>query len=104
MRRLTRIAGTVMLLAGVAVLAWVLVVWRWQHPFTAAYTHWKQHQLSESYKHRFAEYRPVPAARAATVSVPVARSARRSRRRRVGTGFTLSAVRRSAASRSRGWA
>jgi sortase A len=71
-RRLTRIAGTLMLLAGVAVLAWVLVVWRWQDPFTAAYTHWKQHQLSESYKHRFAEYRPAPAARAATVSVPVA--------------------------------
>ena len=104
MRRLTRIAGTVMVLAGVAVLAWVLVVWRWQDPFTAAYTHWKQHQLSQSYERRFAEYRPAPAARAAAVWSPSRRSARRSRRKRVSTAFTPSAVRRSAASKSRGWA
>ena len=38
-RRVVRITGTLMLVGGVAVLAWVLVVWRWQDPFTALYTH-----------------------------------------------------------------
>jgi sortase A len=58
-RRLTRIAGTALLVAGIAVLAWVIVVWRWQDPFTAVYTHWKQHQLAQSYEKRFAAYHPV---------------------------------------------
>jgi sortase A len=40
-------------------LAWVLVVWRWQDPFTALYTHWKQHQLSQAYERRFSAYEPV---------------------------------------------
>lgn len=59
MRRLARIAGTVLAVAGLAMLVWVLVVWRWQDPFTALYTHWKQHQLSQAYNRRFAEYRPA---------------------------------------------
>jgi sortase A len=58
-RRLTRIAGTALLVTGIAVLAWVIVVWRWQDPFTAVYTHWKQHQLAQSYEKRFAAYHPV---------------------------------------------
>lgn len=58
-RRLTRIAGTVIAVAGLAMLVWVLVVWRWQDPFTALYTHWKQHQLSQSYERRFSDYRPA---------------------------------------------
>ena len=49
-----------MALVGVGVLVWVIVVWRWQDPFTALYTHWKQHQLARSYDHLFAEYRPAP--------------------------------------------
>ena len=59
MRRLSRITGTVLAVAGLGMLAWVLVVWRWQDPFTALYTHWKQRQLSQAYEHRFIEYRPV---------------------------------------------
>jgi sortase A len=59
MRRLLRIAGTILAVAGVAMLVWVLVVWRWQDPFTALYTHWKQHQLSQAYNRRFADYRPA---------------------------------------------
>ena len=59
MKRLSRIAGTVLAVAGVAMLAWVLVVWRWQDPFTALYTHWKQHQLAQAYNRRFADYRPA---------------------------------------------
>jgi sortase A len=49
-----------MAVAGVALLVWVVVVWRWQDPFTALYTHWKQRQLARSYDHRYAEYRPAP--------------------------------------------
>ena len=40
-------------------LAWVLVVWLWQDPFTALYTHWKQHQLSQAYERRFSAYEPA---------------------------------------------
>jgi sortase A len=60
LRRLSRIAGTTLAVAGVAMLVWVIVVWRWQDPFTALYTHWKQHQLAQSYERRFADYRPAP--------------------------------------------
>lgn len=57
-RRATRTLGTLMLVGGVAVLAWVVVVWQWQDPFTALYTTWKQHQLSQSYDRRARDYRP----------------------------------------------
>jgi sortase A len=59
MRRLSRIAGTILVVAGLGMLAWVLVVWRWQDPFTALYTQWKQHQLSQTYERRFSEYEPA---------------------------------------------
>jgi sortase A len=59
MRRLSRIAGTLLAVAGLGMLVWVLVVWRWQDPFTALYTHWKQHQLSQAYERRFSEFRPT---------------------------------------------
>jgi sortase A len=59
MRRLSRIAGTILVVAGLGMLTWVLVVWRWQDPFTALYTHWKQHQLSQTYERRFSEYEPA---------------------------------------------
>ena len=59
MRRLSRIAGTLLAVAGVGMHVWVLVVWRWQDPFTALYTHWKQHQLSQAYERRFSAYEPA---------------------------------------------
>ena len=55
-RRMVRIAGTALAVAGALVLVWVVVVWQWQDPFTAIYTHWKQHQLARSYQHRFDTY------------------------------------------------
>jgi sortase A len=55
-RRILRIAGTALAVAGAFVLVWVVVVWQWQDPFTALYTHWKQHQLAKSYDRRFAAY------------------------------------------------
>ena len=65
-RRLIRIVGTAMALVGVGLLVWVVVVWRWQDPFTALYTHWKQHRLARSYDHLFAEYRPARVAQGTT--------------------------------------
>lgn len=59
MRRILRIVGTVMAVAGVGLLVWVVVVWRWQDPFTALYTTWKQRQLASSYKDRAAAF-PAP--------------------------------------------
>ena len=59
MRRLSRIAGTILAVVGLGMIAWVLVVWRWQDPFTALYTHWKQHQLSQAYERRFSDYEPA---------------------------------------------
>jgi sortase A len=65
-RRALRITGTVLAGAGALMLIWVVIVWRWQDPFTALYTHWKQNQLAASYKRRFAAYAPSPRLRAET--------------------------------------
>jgi sortase A len=59
MRRLARPLGTVLTVAGVLGLAWVVAVWRWQDPVTALYTHWKQHELAQSIDRQFAAYPPV---------------------------------------------
>ena len=58
MRRALRIAGTAMIVAGVLAVAWVLVVWQWQDPFTAIYTKYEQHKLASRYSHAFADYKP----------------------------------------------
>jgi sortase A len=58
MRRTVRVLGTLMIGAGVVTLVWALVVWRWQDPFTALYTHWEQGKLSHSYDRMLADYRP----------------------------------------------
>jgi sortase A len=59
MRRATRIAGAVLIAAGMLTLAWALLVWRWQDPFTALYTHWQQNRLSASLAREFAAFRPT---------------------------------------------
>lgn len=58
MRRLVRIFGAVLVAVGVLTLAWVLVVWKWQDPFTALYTHFEQARLSHTYERRAAEFHP----------------------------------------------
>ncbi|HSC49016.1 MAG TPA: class D sortase, partial [Gaiellaceae bacterium] len=70
-RKAARTLGTVLLVGGVAVLAWVVVVWQWQDPFTALYTTWKQHQLSQSYDRRARDYRP-PARITSVAKAPAA--------------------------------
>jgi sortase A len=42
----------------VLVLAWVIVVWRWQDPFTALYTHVQQSRLEHRYERRVAAFHP----------------------------------------------
>jgi sortase A len=59
MRRLARPLGTVLIVAGVLGIAWVVVVWRWQDPVTGLYTDWKQHQLAQSIDRQFSAYRPT---------------------------------------------
>lgn len=57
MRRAARITGTVLTVAGVLTLAWAVVVWRWEDPFTALYTHWQQAKLAASLDREFAAFR-----------------------------------------------
>jgi len=59
MRRAARITGAVLTTAGVLTLAWAIVVWQWQDPFTALYTHWQQSKLSASLDRQFAEFHGV---------------------------------------------
>jgi sortase A len=82
-RRSLRIGGTVLAVAGALVLVWVAVVWQWQDPFTALYTHWKQHQLAKSYEHRFASYHALRYDREAAVSARVQTIEREGRRYRL---------------------
>jgi sortase A len=57
-RRTSRIFGRLLIVAGVLTLAWVVLVWRWQDPFTALYTHFQQARLSSTYEKRVAAFQP----------------------------------------------
>lgn len=76
MRRAVRLTGTLMIVLGVLAVAWVVVVWQWQDPFTALYTKYEQHKLASKFAHRFADYRPPASVRPVTTlpdgTVPVA--------------------------------
>ena len=60
-RRPLRILGSFLVGAGLLLLVWALIVWRWQDPFTAFYTKAQQHALASSYEERLAAYAPLPA-------------------------------------------
>ncbi len=55
MRRLTRIAGTLMIVAGLGALAWALTVWQWQDPFTAVLNRLEQRELSSEFSRHLDE-------------------------------------------------
>ena len=95
LHRATRVLGTVLVVAGVLTLAWAVVVWRWQDPFTAIYTHFEQEHLAHAYNKRAAAFvasepRVVARAAAAAPSLAVERremareAARYARTLRVG--------------------
>jgi sortase A len=60
MRLFARVAGFLLILTGVLALAWVVVVWQWQDPFTAIYTHIQQNRLAHTYDRRVSTYHPRP--------------------------------------------
>jgi len=57
MQRIARVTGALLIAGGVLTLAWAMLVWRWQDPFTALYTHWQQHKLSQSLDREVASFR-----------------------------------------------
>ncbi len=80
MRRPVRILGTVLIVAGALTLVWALVVWRWQDPFTALYTKWRQHQLTSQYERRVrAFHAPISTVSLAAERRSIAREAHRYR-------------------------
>jgi sortase A len=56
-RHTLRILGTLMVVAGTLMLAWALLVWRWQDPFTALYTLWQQRNLADDYEEQVERFR-----------------------------------------------
>lgn len=56
MRRFARISGIVLAALGALALVWVVVVWRWQDPFTGLYTRWQQHRLAQQLQQEFATH------------------------------------------------
>src|SRR2546428_3361118 len=56
LRRPARIAGTGAPTVGVLMLIWVVVVWRWQDPFTAIQTYFSQKHLRTTYAQRSATF------------------------------------------------
>ena len=58
MRRAVRLLSTLLIAGGALLLIWVVVVWQWQDPFTAIYTHFEQARLSRDYNKRVAAFRP----------------------------------------------
>ena len=69
MRRTARTVGTLLVVAGVGMLAWTVVVWRWQDPFTGLYTRYQQHRLAQSFDRRLASFRPLRPAGQASLAV-----------------------------------
>jgi sortase A len=60
MRRLARTLGTLMIVAGVLMLAWAFTVWRWEDPFTALLNRVDQRELSQNLERRFDSFVPAP--------------------------------------------
>lgn len=82
MRRFVRLLGTLMIVAGLAGLAWALLVWRWQDPVTAVYTHLEQRELASGYERLVEEFdqpRPAPVS-AADSAARIRADARRYRK------------------------
>jgi sortase A len=59
MKKLARIVGTLMIVAGVAALAWAFAVWRWEDPFTATLNYLDQRELAQTFDRKLEEGRPA---------------------------------------------
>ena len=78
--RAFRRLGTALIVLGALGLAWTIVVWQWQDPFTGLYTRWQQHHLRGQYAAIAREWRPPPAATTSNLPALIARDAARYRR------------------------
>ena len=54
-----RLFGGLLIAAGVLTLGWAVLVWQWQDPFTALYTHWQQQKLAHSLESQENAFRPA---------------------------------------------
>ena len=57
MRRTVRSVGALLIVGGVALVAWAGVTWAWEDPFTSLYTKREQGRLAESYERRAEAFR-----------------------------------------------
>jgi sortase A len=67
-RRPVRLFGTLLIAVGFLTLTWVVVVWRWEDPFTAIQTYFSQKHLHAAYDRKVITFRrtlPPPAKDAA---------------------------------------
>jgi sortase A len=72
MARAARFTGTLMIVAGLCAIGWVLLVWQWQDPFTAIYAKYQQHKLASSFSHRYADYHAPPVPKPKPTGAPAA--------------------------------
>jgi sortase A len=59
MKSALRIVGTVMIVAGLALLAWAVTVWQWQDPFTAILHSRDQRALAQRFERELQRHPPV---------------------------------------------
>ena len=91
MRRLVRLLGALMIMGGIACVAWALLVWRWEDPFTSIYTAYEQRTLESGLDNEFATYRRrrVAVTPKRDTLASVARTYRRSAARGEGIGYLI---------------
>lgn len=56
MKTALRRLGTLLVVAGIGTIVWAVVVWRYEDPFTGAYTAYEQRGLEDSYRRAFDRY------------------------------------------------
>jgi sortase A len=87
MRRLLRALGTLMIVGGIATLAWAVAVWRWEDPVTSLYTAYEQRGLSSGLDERFDLYERTTRSTSIDPDELAADARRYRRETKVGAGF-----------------
>lgn len=64
MRRIARIVGTLMMIAGAGAVAWALTIWQWQDPFTYALQRLEQRELAQAFDRHLQQNAPSAAVQA----------------------------------------
>lgn len=90
---IARVAGTLLVVAGVVAIAWSLTVWRWQDPVTAAYTWWQQRQLSSDYAAAVDSFEPQRTATQGRAEQTTLAAVARAYRRESAAGAAISRIR-----------